>query len=152
MLAAGQVIDAMASRLSGLPLAGTRIYTSRTWPLAEEELPAWRVLAKDEDIEPITVHPNALQTHALQIELRGYARAVADLDDALHALAAQAIAAVFSLTPPADALASLASKMQLSQRRIERGMATEGEAVVGMVVVTLRAVYRTWAASPETLN
>lgn len=151
MLAAGQVIDAMATRLTGLALAGSRVYTSRTWPLSEEELPAWRVQAGDEDIEPVTVHPDALQQHALQVELRGHARAVASLDDSLHALAAEALTAVFDTTPPADALNTIASKLQVTLRRIERAVATEGEAAIGLVILTLRVIFRTRASAPETL-
>lgn len=151
MLAAGQVIDALAGRISGLALAGSRVYTSRAWPLAEEDLPAWRVVAADEDVEPITVHPNAVQTHHLQAELRGVTRAAADLDESLHALTAQALAAIFSLEPPADALDAIAGKLQITLRRIERNLAMEGEAAVGMVIVTLRVIFRTRASAPETL-
>lgn len=151
MLAAGQVIDALASRLSGLALAGARVYTSRTWPLSEEELPAWRVQAADEDVEPITVHPDMLQQHALQVELRGHARAAASLDDSLHALAAEALGAVFATAPPADALSLIASKLQVTLRRIERAVVTEGEAAIGLVVLTLRVIFRTRASAPETL-
>jgi len=151
MLAAGQVIDAMAARISGLALAGSRVYTSRTWPLSEAELPAWRVQAADEDVEPVTVHPDPLQEHALQVELRGHARATADLDDALHALAAQALTAVFDSTPPADALNTIASKLQVTLRRIERAVVTEAEAAIGLVVLTLRVNFRTRASAPETL-
>ena len=151
MLAAGQVIDAMATRITGLALAGSRVYTSRAWPLSVEDLPAWRVLAADEDVEPVTVHPDALQSHRLQVELHGVARAVANLDDALHALAAQALAAIFDTTPPSDALNTIASKLQVTLRRIERDMAKEGEAAVGLVTLTLRVIFRTRASAPETL-
>ena len=78
-LAAAQIIDAIAARMTGLPLAGARVFTSRAWPLAEDALPAWRVLAANEDIEPTTVHPNARQEHRLQVELvRRYREGKAD--------------------------------------------------------------------------
>lgn len=152
-LAAAQVIDAIASRITGLALAGSRVYTSRAWPLAEADLPAWRVVAADEDVTPMTVHGPALQQHQLQVELRGHARAVADLDAALHALAAQALAAVFDTAPqvPADALDGIASKLQIGLRRIERSLAAEGEAVLGLVVITLQVIFRTRSNAPETL-
>ena len=142
-----------AARISGLSLAGTRVYTSRAWPLAEADLPAWRVVAGAEAVEPMTVHAPALQQHELQVDLRGHARAVADLDDALHALAAQALAAVFAAAPQEtpDVLDGIASKLQLTLRRIERAMAAEGEAAVGLVVITLRVIFRTYANAPETL-
>jgi hypothetical protein len=53
--------------------------------------------------------------------------------------------------PPLDALAVLDGKTQLSLRRMERQMATEGEAAIGLVVITLRAEFRTRASAPEQL-
>jgi DNA-binding phage protein len=150
-LAAAQVIDAVAARITGLALAGTKVHTSRAWPLAESGLPAWRVYAPDEDVEPQTVHPNMYQGHNLQVELHGLTKVTRDLDDALHALAEEALTALFDLTPPADALTSIASKLQISLRRIERNFSTEGEAAVGRVVLTLRINFRTRASAPGTL-
>jgi hypothetical protein len=50
-LAAAQVVDALAARMTGLPLTGSRVYTSRLWPVSEAEMPAWRLTAEDESIE-----------------------------------------------------------------------------------------------------
>lgn len=150
MLAAGQIVHALATRITGLTL-GAGVYTARAWPLAPDQLPAWRVVAADEDIEPQTVHRDPFQQHALQVELRGEVRATDGLDDELHALSAEALTAVFDPTPPVDALAALVGKLQLTLRRIERAMATEGEAAVGLVVITLRATFRTRASAPEQL-
>jgi hypothetical protein len=151
MLAAQQVVDAIASRITGLALTGARAYTSRMWPLSEADLPAWRVFAVDEDIEPTTVHSPFVQTHALQIELRGAARAVADLDDTLNALASQALTALFNPPGVADALSVLLQRVALTTRRIERAMATEGEAAVGLATLTLRAEFRTLSNAPDTI-
>lgn len=152
-LAAAQVVDALAARLSGLPLAGTRVYTSRTWPLTEKDLPAWRLFAVDEDIEPQTIHEPTPQRHALQVELHGHARAVEDLDDRLNDLASQALTAVFASPPPADDLALLQvqHRVALSARRIERGMQSEGEASMGLVNITLRAEFMSMSNAPDTI-
>ena len=150
-LAAAQVVSAIATRITGLASAGARVYTSRAWPLAEADLPAWRVVAADELVDPQTVHPNALQAHDLSVELRGHATAVDNLDATLHSLAAEALTALFDTTPPADALTTLGGKLQITPRRIERRMAEEGQAVLGLVVITLRVLFRTRAAAPETL-
>jgi hypothetical protein len=150
MLVAGQIVHALATRLTGLTL-GAGVFTSRAWPLAEDQLPAWRVIAVDESIEPATVHRDPLQSHALQVELRGHVKATDELDDGLHALTAEALTAVFDPMPPLDALAVLDGKTQLSLRRMERQMATEGEAAIGLVVITLRAEFRTRASAPEQL-
>lgn len=151
MLAAAQIIAAIAARLTGLPTAGDDVFTSRAWPLAEKDLPAWRVVAHDEDVEPITVHGPALEQHTLQVELHGFVQAVSAIDDALHALAAEALTAIFSTTPPADLYTDIKPKLQVTLRRIERTLTKEGEAAVGLVLLTLRVVFRVKANAPETL-
>jgi hypothetical protein len=148
MLAAGQIVHAIATRITGLTL-GAGVFTDRAWPLSQAQLPAWRVVAVDEEIEPLTVHVDPFQTHALQVELRGHVAATEALDDELHALSSEALTAVFDPTPPVDALTAIAASLQLTLRRIERAMATEGEAAIGLVVVTLRATFRTRASAPE---
>jgi hypothetical protein len=114
-------------------------------------VPAGRVIAVDEDIEPITVHSPAVQRHTLQIELQGTVREVENVDDEMHALAAQWLAALFSITPPADALATLSTKVLLTQRRIERAMPPEGQAAIGLLTITLRAEFKTRSNDPNTI-
>jgi DNA-binding phage protein len=150
-LAAAQVIDAIAARISGLALAGNRVYTSRAWPLTEADLPAARVLAGDEEVRVLTVHPNTLQEHTLDVDIEGYVRHINTVDDAMHALAAQWLAQLFKLVPPADALNTIASKLQISLQRISRSMQAEGQATLGRIVITLRVIFRTRASAPETL-
>lgn len=151
MLAAQQLVDAIATRITGLALTGSRAYTSRMWPFDEADLPAWRVFAVDEDIEPATVHSPYINSHALQVELRGVARAVDNLDDLLNALASQALGALFVEPGVPDALSALMGKTALSARRIERGMSTEGQAVVGQLTLTLRVEFRTLSNDPDTI-
>jgi hypothetical protein len=151
-LAAAQIVDAIAARISGLALAGDRIYTDRAWPIPETSLPAGRVLAVDEDVEPTTVHGPALEQHVLQVELHALVRAVEAVDDAMHALAAEWLTAIFATTAvPADALFAIKTKLQVTLRRIDRHMTKEGEAAVGLALITLRVVFRTRANAPETL-
>jgi len=138
-LAAAQVIDAVAARLVGATTAGTRVHTSRAWPLAEADLPAWRVTAEDETVEPATV--GSINEHSLSIAARGIVRAVADLDDALHALAEAALTALF--------VAPLPHRLRLEG--IEREMSSEGEAAVGAITLHLRCTYYVKPAAPGTI-
>lgn len=149
-LAAAQVVDAVAARITGLSLAGPRVYTDRAWPLAEDALPAWKVLAVDEDITPQTIHAPVLQQHVLQIELQGYAKAVSGLDDSLHALASEALTALFNTPGTPDLLSGLTSTV-ITTRRIERAMQKEGEAVLGLITITLRGEFRTISNAPNTI-
>ena|SRR5688572_28806736 len=149
-LASAQVVDAIATRITGLSLAGSRIYTSRLWPIPSTGMPAGRVLAVDEDIEPSTVHRPAALKHALQIELHGIVHEVENVDDQMHALAAQWLTALFNAPGMPDALSAL-TKVIVSLRRIERQTQTEGQATLGVIVITLRAEFHTRSNAPETI-
>jgi hypothetical protein len=139
-LAAAQVVDAVAARLAPMAATGGRVYTSRTWPLAEADLPAWRVTAEAEDVLMETLS-GAEQTHTLSIAAQCSTRAVADLDDALHTLAAAGLTLLFAGVPP----------YRLVLDGIERELATEGEAAVGRVTLNLTAIFLTAPSAPETI-
>jgi len=136
-LAAAQVIDAIAARVAA---TGRPAYTSRLWPLAETALPAWRITAEQEDVERQALGDDIAQ-HTLTVQLRGYVRAVDDLDDVLHALAATALPLVFAAPVPYD--------LQLTA--IDRFLAAEGEAALGVISLTARATYFVRASQPETI-
>lgn len=139
-LAAAQVIDALAARLGTVSATSGRVHTSRTWPLATADLPAWRVLAEDEDCERVALD-GGLHRHQLTVRCSAYTTATADLDDALHALASAGLQALF-LAPAPYALQLVA---------IRRSMASEGEAKLGVVAVLVSAEYYANPAAPETI-
>jgi len=147
MLAAGQVVHAIAQRI---PSAS--VFTSRAWPIDVAELPAWRVTAEGEEVERAYVEAGT-NTHTLSVECAGYARKVDSLDDELHALAAAAIAAIFDPDPQTvpDALDALASRLQVNLARIDRAFTSEGQADVGRVIVTLTVDFAVDPSDPETI-
>lgn len=138
-LAAAQVIDALAARLVPMPATGGRVHTSRTWPLAEGDLPAWRVIAADEQAERVST--DGLHVHTLTVEAKAYARAVADLDDALHALASAGMALLFAAPAP----------YSLQLAGIDRATEGQGEAAVGAITLRLIATFYTYPAQPDTI-
>lgn len=138
-LAAAQVIDALAARLAPMAATAGRVYTSRTWPLAEADLPAWRVTADDEAVENAMM--GGANVHALDLSAEAVARATADLDDTLHALAAAALPLLFAAPVP----------YELQLTGIGRRVASEGEAAVGAINLRLRATYYVEPAAPETI-
>jgi len=142
-LAAAQVIDALVTRLIGATTAGSRVYPSRTWPLAEADLPAWRVVAGEEEaIDLAVIDATRVNEHQLMVEARGYVRAVADLDDAMHALAEAALPALFANPVPYG----------LELRGIGRDMSTEGEAAVGVITLRLAARYFVAPTTPGAIR
>jgi hypothetical protein len=139
-LAAAQVVDAIAARLVPMVATGGRVYTSRAWPLAESELPAWRVTAEDESATPDIVS-DGTNRHDLTLNATAYARATADLDDALHALAATGLALLFAPAVPYG----------LQLQRISRRMGDDGEDALGAITLQLSCIYWVNPASPETI-
>lgn len=140
-LAADQVVDAVVAKLAATAIAGDRVYTDdRPWPIAESQLPAWRVTAVIEPVERQYSDP-AVNEHSLSISVRGIVRAVEGMRTARGALAAEGMAAVFAEPVPHD--------FQLDQ--IEYQVTTEGEAAVGAVTFTLTAKYTVDQADPETI-
>ncbi|WP_377153343.1 hypothetical protein ACFJIX_17990 [Roseateles sp. UC29_93] len=141
MLAAAQVIAHQVDCLLGLPLTADRVFNSRAWPISEQDLPAWNVLAGPEDVEMASVDDDVLNQHQLTVYLRGYVKSVDNLDDELHALTAQGLAAVFQ----APLL------YHLTLQGIDRDLVQEGGTDCGVVVITVRATYHVRASEPETL-
>lgn len=140
-LAAAQVVDAVAARLIPMAATGGRVFTSRTWPLAEAELPAWRVTAGDEQVSAAGLDVNAPQQHELDVEAAVVARATADLDDALHALAESGLSLLFATQPP----------HALLLMGIRRGLQGDGEAALGVLQLRLRALFFTVPSAPGTI-
>jgi hypothetical protein len=138
-LAAATVVDALAARLLPMPATAGRVYTSRLWPLTEADLPAWRVTAEEEGVSPAQL--DGVNAHSLLIEAACTTRATSDLDDSLHALAASGLALLFAGTVP----------FGLQLERIDRYLSQEGEASVGVVTLSLRALFFVAPSAPETI-
>ena len=135
-LAAAQVVDAVAQRLVGATSAGSRVYTSRLWPLTEADLPAWLVTAADESVDT-----QMLEDHALSIEASGHVRANADIDDAMHTLAEAGLTALFAQP----------SIYQMRLESIQREVANQGEQSVGVIRLRLSARFSTAPGAPGTI-
>lgn len=138
-LAAAQVVDAVAALLVPMEATGGRVYTSRAWPLAESDLPAWRVVADSEDVQMLALDGTE-QQHTLQVLAECMTRATADLDDALHALAASGLELLFADPPH-----------HLELRGIDRRMTGDGEAAIGAVALRLQATFQTAPSAPQTI-
>jgi hypothetical protein len=147
-LAAAQAIDAVASLINGATGMSGRVHTSRVWPLALSELPAWRVIAADEEVDTLGVNFPAQQQHDLTIEAQAYTRATANLDDALHALAEVALGALFASVATAR-LSPLRCAMSLVG--IRRDVIEEGEAALGRISLLLRVRFLTLSNAPANI-
>ncbi len=141
-LAAATVIDALAARVAGQAgIAAASIKTTRWWPWAESDLPACRVYATGEDCELVTVG-SPINQHTLQVAAQYTCRAVADLDDAMHALASGGLALLFADPVPYG----------LELVGIDRSTATEGEAAVGVITLRMTCLFHVDPRTPETIS
>lgn len=138
-LAAAQVVTALAARLVPLAATGGRVFTSRTWPLADADLPAWRVTAADEQVEASTL--NGINVHRLEVSAAATVRHSTTLDTSMHALAEGGLPLLFAEPVPYG----------LRLLAIERETDTEGEAAVGRITLRLQATFYTHPAQPGTI-
>lgn len=138
-LAAAQVVDALAALVNAQAAVAGRVKTSRTWPWAEDQLPAVRVFVSDEVAEQVTLE--GIHAHRAAVDVQYTARATADLDDTLHALAAGGLALLFAGTP----------LYGLSLSGIARETTTEGEAAVGRITLQLQTLFHVAPSAPETI-
>lgn len=139
MLAAAQVINAIASRLLAQSLGTGGVRTSRTWPWSEAELPACRVFAADELVTAVTQEP--INQHQLQVDVQYTCLATADLDNAMHALAESGLQLLFA--------GALPYGLQLTG--ISRQTTTEGESAVGQITLQLQCLYFVAPDAPQTI-
>lgn len=138
-LAAAQVIDALAARLAPMSATGGRVYTSRSWPLTPDDLPAWRVTAADEVATQASV--DGINEHRLDIDVAAIVRDRSDVDDLMHLMAVTALPLLFASPVPYG----------LQLLGIGREVTTEGEAAVGRITLRLQALFYVRPAQPETI-
>lgn len=141
-LAAAIVVDDLANRLVGQSgIASGSIKTSRVWPWAESDLPACRVFAGSESCELLTLG-SPINQHILQVNVQYTCRAVADLDDVMHALASAGLQRLYVPAPP---------RKDMELLGIDRALATEGEAAVGVITLRFGVTFHVRPGSPETI-
>lgn len=139
-LAAQQVVAELVSRLTPVAATAGRVYPSRTWPLADADLPAWLVYVASESVEQVGLDGD-LHQHTPTIACRAVTAATADLDQALNALAAVGLAALFAAPRP----------WGLRLAGINRTTASQGESRLGFVTLLVECEYYANASAPETI-
>lgn len=136
--AAKQVVDAIATRLAG---AATLVTTKRLHPLAESDLPAFKVFRGADDIE--TSVDGTIERHRLEVMVSGFVRAVDDVDDAIDALLAAGLAAIHGT-----------QHAQFTVTTTEVGALRtvgDGEAALAAIDIRLRSTFHASPTDPSTL-
>ena len=78
-----QIRDNVVTALTGLSTTGSRVYTSRVYPMAAANLPGLCVYAKSEEVETTTVTRPRTQVRTLTLSVEGFAVATSGLDNTL---------------------------------------------------------------------
>jgi hypothetical protein len=132
--------QAAAAAVTGLAATGARVFQSRM--RAQDTLPCLLVTSNDEEISREDL--GDIEQRELDLEIVGVAKAAADVDDALDAIAEQ----VETALGPDNTLGGLVKRMHLARVRIE--FDDELEQPVGLVRLTYRCTYFTNAGVPGT--
>lgn len=138
-----QIRDAVVAALTGLATTGPRVHASRMRPQDGASLPCLLVHANDtEQVEAADVDTE--QQRDLPIVVRGFAKAVADLDDTLDQIALE-VETALALDPR---LGGLCASSFLRSVDVDYDDTTN--APVGEIALTYQFTYHVHAGSPGT--
>jgi hypothetical protein len=139
-----QIRDAVVTALTGLTTTGANVFASRVYPLQATELPALRVYAQSESVEPMTIHAPDVLERLLRVQIESVCKANEDLDDLLDQICKEVEVA---LAWPVTGLASLAKGAALTTVEIE--MAGGAEQPVGVCRMLYDVSYYTNVNAPD---
>lgn len=89
-----QLREAVASAVTGLSTTAARVYQSRVHPMQDADLPGLRVYTRSEAATVETITTPALMSGVVEVVIEGVAKANANLDDTLDAMAKEIKAAL----------------------------------------------------------
>lgn len=144
-----QLRNAVAAALGEIPDISGRVFTSRAHPVQRTELPCLLVFTPEESNK--TISTDGLQQRKITLLVDGYAKATADLEDQLDALAASvesAFAESATETANETGFFGLAKAWELMDTNT--ALNGEGENVIGMIRLRFSVTVMTTEGDPET--
>lgn len=138
-----QLREAAAAAVTGLSTTAGRVFQSRVYPLRDADLPCLLVSTDDERIDAGNAAMGGELERELTLTVRGVAKATADLDDTLDAIAEQVEPMLNGAT-----LGGKAKKCLLTAINVE--MDDVLEKPVGSISLEYRITYFTSPALPGT--
>lgn len=138
-----QLREAAAAALTGLTTTGAHVFQSRMRPQEDAGLPCLLVETNDEDIAAASV--GAQQERDLTLLVRGIAKAAADLDDTLDAIALEVETALAAV----PTLGNKAAGMQLRGIKVDFDDSTNKP--VGQITLDYRLTYFVLSGSPGSV-
>jgi hypothetical protein len=134
--------EAIAAALTGLPTSGARVFTSRDYPLAPNELPGLKINTGAEASRPLSAGYPRVMARELQVEVEAYAKANNDLDDTLDAMALEVEQAMAG-----NSFGGLAHEVTLATTELE--LDAEHETPHGLLRLTFTVTYCARENTPD---
>ena len=130
--------------VSGLTTTGTKVYQSRLYPMADDNLPGLLVYTTTEESEPDVMGSTRNMDRAMNLVIEGFAKTATNLDDKLDTIADEVETAMAG----SPTINSLAKNSWLASTEI--ALMGEGETPVGVITMIYSVIYRTQDSSPDT--
>lgn len=140
-----QIREAAAAAITGLATTGSRVFQSRVYPLQDSELPALLVTTNDEAVVTETSPRPRTQLRELELEISGMAKATANLDDTLDAIAKE-VEVALSASDQAW-LAGKAKWADLTAISVE--LSGSSEKPTGTIRLAYRVTYMSLETAPD---
>jgi hypothetical protein len=137
-----QIRDDVVTTLTGLITTGTRVFASRVYPNEAGKLPLLCVYSLNEASELIAMNGNQL-LRSLEIVVEGYAKAKANLDDTLDAIAKE-VEEALAVDPTRG---GIAHKTVINDTEIS--LSEEGEQPIGVIRMSFQVDYVTTSGDVE---
>jgi hypothetical protein len=127
--------DAIKALLLDETDAGANVYTSRTSPLWQSELPAILIYTEDESAKPESMRANSRSIRTLQVTIHAKIEASEDVDDDVDSLVAE----IETLISEESSLGGTVLGSQLTNTETRVDM--QGESEIGVAVLTYECLY-----------
>jgi len=139
-----QIRERIATDLTGLTTTASRVYQSRVYPLAENNLPGLIIYTKEESSVPMGMGANRLLERLLVVRVQAFCEAVSNFDDTVDTICKEVETALAN----DKNLNNLAKDTFLSSTEIE--FDSTGSQPVGYVSMEFTVNYETLDNSPDT--
>lgn len=81
-----QIRERIATDLTGLTTTASRVYQSRVYPLADNNLPGIIIYTKEESSDPVGMGANRQVERTLTVTIQAYCEAVNNIDDTIDTI------------------------------------------------------------------
>jgi len=138
-----QIRERITTDLTGLTTTASRVYQSRVYPLADNNLPGLIIYTKEESSEPVGMGANRTMGRVLVVRVQAFCEGTASFDDTVDTICKEVETA---LANDKD-LNSLAKDTFLASTEIE--FDPSGSQPVGYVSMDFQVNYETLDNAPD---